>query len=339
MVVAKKFLLAKHFQGEPKENDFQMVEETLPSIKDGEYLVEAVFLSVDPYMRAYAHNIPEGSLMVGGQIGKILESKNSKFPVGKYVFGDFGWCSYTINDGNAPDRKGPRISPPFVLPDFGNVPLSVGLGALGMPGLTAYFGFLDICKPKPGETVCVSGAAGAVGSLVGQIAKIKECKVIGIAGSDEKGSYLTDVLGFDKFVNYKKDNIDKKLTEIAKDGIDCYFDNVAGEISTTVMKHMNIKGRVSVCGSISSYNFDYVHDPPKVTVPFPYILNKNLHLQGFQSSLYIHRFNECFTQMLQWINQKKIRHPETITTGFENMPKAFIEMLQGKNLGKAIVKV
>ncbi|XP_060535060.1 prostaglandin reductase 1-like isoform X2 [Cylas formicarius] len=251
MVKSKVFIFRKHFDGLPKPGDLELVEEELPPLKDGECLVEAVYLSVDPYMRAHAPNLRLDTPFIGSQVAIIKESKNSKFPVGKYITGMFGWRTHSIvSDATI----GWPSMPTYVLPDFGKLPISLALGALGTPGNTAYLGFLEICQPKSGETVVVSGAAGAVGNQVGQIAKIKGCKVIGIAGSDEKGKWLVDDLKFDHFINYKTQNVDEALKELAPEGIDCYFDNVGGEISTIVLNNMNAYGRVSVCGSISGYN-------------------------------------------------------------------------------------
>lgn len=227
---------------------------------------------------------------------------------------------------------------PYVLPKFGNLPSSLGLGHLGMPGNTAYFGFLDICQPKEGEVVVVSGAAGAVGSLVGQIAKIKGCKVIGIAGSDDKCAWLKEEVGFDHAINYKTQSIDDELKKCAPDGIDCYFDNVGGEISSAVINQMRDYGRIAVIGSISSNNLP-VSEWPKVPVLQPTFNQRQLKMQGFLVVSQWDRWFEGITQLKKWIEEGKINYRETVTHGFENMPQALIEMLQGKNFGKAIVKV
>lgn len=223
----------------------------------------------------------------------------------------------------------------YMLPDFGNESLSMALGALGMPGNTAYFGFLEICKPKKGETVVVTGAAGAVGSLVGQIAKLKGCKVIGFAGSDEKCRWLENELGFDKVINYKNGDMDKALREAAPEGVDCFFENVGGELGSIILHQMNLYGRISVCGGISGYN------DQKVLVPSPQIaINMNqLEVIGFVVHRWVDRWFEGIEEMLQWIQEGKIKCHETVTQGFENMPKAFIEMMRGKNTGKAVVQV
>ncbi|KAJ8927307.1 hypothetical protein NQ314_020243 [Rhamnusium bicolor] len=223
MVKAKVYIFDKQFDGFPKESDLKLTEEELPPLKDGEFLAEAVYLSVDPYMRAYAPRLPLGTTFIGSQVAKILESKNSNFPVDKYVVGQFGWRTHTISDG----KPVAGFSGAYLLPDFGDQPLSYSLGILGMPGNTAYFGFLEILKPKAGETLVVTGAAGAVGSIVGQLGKIKGCTVIGIAGSEEKGKWLVDELGFDHVINYKTADLNEVLPKVAPKGIDLYFDNVS----------------------------------------------------------------------------------------------------------------
>ncbi|XP_044264305.1 prostaglandin reductase 1-like isoform X2 [Tribolium madens] len=337
MVIAKKITINKRFDGMPKPSDFKTIEEELPPLKTNEFLAEAVFLSVDPYMRAYAHNIPLGATMVGTQVAKIIESRNEKYPVGKHVVGKFDWRSHTISSGLPSHVQGAGNAPaPYLVPDLGDLPMSYLLGVLGMPGSTAYFGLLDVCMPKCGEIVAVSGAAGAVGSIVGQIAKIGGCKVVGITGSERKGRFLVDQMGFDGFVNYKTDDIAQKLDQLVPEGIDCYFDNVAGEISSAVIRHMREYGRISVCGSISSYNYD-VSDPPRVVQH--HMVRKQLTMKGFQNYLYQDRASEAFQKTLNWLQKGKMKYCETITEGFDNMVQAFIEMLQGKNLGKAIVKV
>ncbi|KAG5684369.1 hypothetical protein PVAND_013604 [Polypedilum vanderplanki] len=331
MVKAKKFIYAKAFKGEPTLDNFKLVEEDdLPELKDGEILIEAIHLSVDPYMRPYMLAFPIGSLMIGGQVSKVIESKNGKFPVGSIVFAQAGWRTHTIL--NPAIQK---INELTLLPDFRSVPYSSAIGACGMPGNTAYFGFLEICHPKEGETVVVTGAAGAVGSLVGQIAKIKGCKVIGFAGSDEKCRWLETELGFDKAINYKSENIEDQLKKAAPKGVDCYFDNVGGELSSVIIQQMNLFGRISVCGAISGYN------DQKITVPAPqkYFVWNQLKMEGFIVHRWTDRWMEGITQMLKWIQEGKIKYEETVTKGFENMPKAFIDMLNGKNTGKAVVNV
>lgn len=328
MVKARKYILEKIFDGVPKRDDLKLVEEELPPLKDGEFLAEAVYLSVDPYMRSYAPNLPLKSTFIGLQVAKITESKHPKYVVGQHVVGDFGWRTHTISKGEGNVK---------LLLDFQGLPLSLGVGVLGMPGNSAYFGFLEICKPKAGETVVVSGAAGAVGSHVGQIAKIKGCKVIGIAGSEEKGKWLTKELGFDHFINYKTENIEEALKKAAPNGVDCYFDNVGGELSSTVIYQMNEFGRVSICGAIAGYNEKEVLKVTAINMP---VLFQQIKIEGF---IIWNRWNDVWDegikQNLHWIKEGKLKYYETVTNGFENMFDAFVDMLKGGNTGKAVVKV
>jgi prostaglandin reductase 1 len=241
-----------------------------------------------------------------------------------------GWRSHTIVD----PKKFSNKHDLYLLPDFGGLPYSLAVGALGMPGNSAYYGFLELCKPKAGETVVVTGAAGAVGSLVGQIAKIKGCKVVGFAGSDEKCKWLEDELGFDKAINYKNGDMAKALKEAAPEGVDCYFDNVGGELSYIIIDQMNQFGRISICGAISSYNGQQIMVPA-----FQTFHRRMLRMEGFMNYRWINEWmEEGMFEVLKWIQEGKIKYRETITEGFENTAKAFIEMMNGKNIGKAVVK-
>jgi len=335
MVKAKVYKYVKAFEGVPKKTDLKLVEEDLPPLKDGEFLAEAVYLSVDPYMRKHIVQFPTGITMIGGQVAKITDSKHPEFPVGKFVVTKSGWRSHSIINGDEP-----RKIEPYILPDLGNLSPSLGLGVLGAPGNTAYFLFLDVCKPKAGETMVVSGAGGAVGSLVGQIGKIKGLKVIGIAGTEEKGQWITKELGFDHFINYKTQNIDQELSKLAPNGVDCYFDNVGGQISATVLGHMNRLGRVCTCGNISDYNTgnpyaDLLAKQDNKAV----VDSKQLHVARFLVSEKADQWFDGINQMHQWVKEGKLKYRETFTNGFENMYEAFVDMLKGGNIGKAIVKV
>ncbi|XP_050099331.1 prostaglandin reductase 1-like [Anopheles aquasalis] len=332
MVVASKWIYAKAFDGLPNDANFKLEQETLPDeLAENEFLVEAEYLSVDPYMRPYMERYPVGSVMIGGQVGKVTVSRNPAFPVGATVFGNFGWRTHTVVD---PARY-TGSNTPYVLPSFGSHPRSLALGVLGMPGNTAYFGFLEICKPQPGETVVVSGAAGAVGSVVGQIAKIKGCTVIGVAGSEAKCRWLKE-LGFDATIDYRAvSDFGAALKAAAPKGVDCYFDNVGGTISAAVLQQMNLYGRISVCGTISNYNERRVQvDDPQREFVF-----KQLRQEGFIVSRWHERWLEGITQNLRWIEEGKLRYQETTTNGFAQMPKAFVDMLTGGNTGKAVVQV
>ncbi|CAH0715427.1 unnamed protein product, partial [Brenthis ino] len=331
---AQKYVLTKYFQGEPKKSDFKIVEEELPELKDGEILTEAEYLSVDPYMRAYMIGYRLPTQMIGGQVAKVIASRDKNIRVGSYVTGMLGWRTHTIVNVNKVDPS--NFLPLTVLPDIKPHPVSLALGILGMPGNTAFFGLKEICKPKSGETIVITGAAGAVGSHVGQIGKILGCRVVGFAGTDEKCRYLEKELGFDHAFNYKTCNIKDALKKGAPNYVDCYFDNVGGEISTTIMNYMNKFGRVAVCGSISSYNDVTL---PKVSIVQPAIVFKELKVEGFLVHRWTNRWQEGINENLKWLNEGKLSYKEKVYYGFNNMVEALVGILKGENTGKAVVKV
>ncbi|KAL0841454.1 hypothetical protein ABMA28_015140 [Loxostege sticticalis] len=343
MVTARKFVIKQAFNGVPKKEDFEIVEYELPPLKDNEILIKSEWIGVDPYHRGGAHLQTVPYDQFGYQVGVVVQSKNLKYPRGTKVVSFEGWCTYFILNPNLPSRHQFFYDSIYKLPDLQGLPDSLGVGAIGMPGVTAYFGFLEYCKPVAGETVVVTGAAGAVGSLVGQIAKIKGCKVIGFAGSDEKVKWLETELGFDKAINYKTADVYKALKEVAPEGVDCYFDNVGGEISSAIISQMRLRGRVTVCGSISAYNekdlFDY-STLPKATIIQPFVLANQLKVKGF-GYLYVgfSRWSEAFNELTKWIKSGQLKAPEHITEGFDNLYDAFVGMLAGENFGKSVVKV
>ena len=331
--VNRQFKLAARPVGMPKESDFQLVEASIPTLEDGQILLRTLFLSVDPYMRGritgirtYADPVDIGQVMVGGTVGQVVQSRNPKFQVGDIAEGYWGWQEYGVSDGRKLRKLDPKVAP-----------VSTAIGVLGMPGMTAYFGLLEICKPKAGETVVVSGAAGAVGSLVGQIAKIIGCRAVGTAGSDEKIAWITKELGFDGAFNYKttQDYV-ATLKELCPKGIDCYFDNVGGPVTDAIFPVLNTKGRVAICGQISQYNAAKPEPGPRI---FGYLLTKQARAEGFLVYQFADRNPEGIAQMAQWIEEGKIKYREQIVEGFENTPRAFIGMLQGENTGKMLVKV
>jgi prostaglandin reductase 1 len=258
---------------------------------------------------------------------RVIQSKNDNYPVGSTVFGNFGWRSLTIVDPKSFKNK----YDVYLLPDLGELPSSLALGALGMPGNSAYYGILEICQPKEGEVVVVSAAAGAVGSLVGQIAKIKGCRVIGFAGSDEKCKWLEDELNFDKAINHKTADIEQQLKEAAPDGIHCYFDNVGGELSSIVIEQMRMFGRISICGAITG----------RVMIPSSTNFNRrSLRMEGCLNYRWFEQWMDGgMFEMLKWVQEGNVKCKETITDGFENTSRAFIELFTGGNVGKAIVKI
>jgi prostaglandin reductase 1 len=261
---------------------------------------------------------------------RVIESKNSNYEVGAKVFAQVGWRTHTqLNPQDYPQHEF------YKLPDFGKFPLSYGLSVLGVPGNTARFGLLEICQPKAGEVCVVTGAAGAVGSIAGQIAKSKGCKVIGFAGSDAKCKWLEEEVGFDKAINYKSENVEKLLKEAAPDGVDVFFDNVGGMLGHIVQEQMRMFGRISLCGCISTYNDEAIMVPALTTFH-----RRNLKLEGF--NVHVRWSNRCMEgiqENLKLLSDGKLKNAETITQGFEYMPQAFMEMLKGRNTGKAVVKV
>ncbi|XP_014739589.1 PREDICTED: prostaglandin reductase 1 isoform X2 [Sturnus vulgaris] len=270
----------------------------------------------------------EGDIMIGTQVARIVESKNPAFTVGTFVVGDKGWRTHFISDG-----KDLQLLPSN-WPE--SLPKSLALGTVGMPGLTAYFGLLEVCKMKPGETVLVNAAAGAVGSVVGQLAKIGGCKVVGCAGSDDKVAYLKKI-GFDEAFNYKTvKSLDEALHKASPDGYDCFFDNVGGEFATVAINQMKKYGRIAVCGAISQYNDSVPQKGPYVQIPMVF---KELQMEGFIVTRWNNRWKEGLQALLKWVVEGKVKYHEHVTEGFENMPMAFIGMLKGENLGKAVVKV
>uniref|UniRef100_K9IZX3 Prostaglandin reductase 1 n=1 Tax=Desmodus rotundus TaxID=9430 RepID=K9IZX3_DESRO len=328
MVCAKSWTLKKHFEGHPTNGNFEMKTVELPPLKNGEVLLEALFLTVDPYMRLAAKRLKEGDTMMGEQVARVVESKNSAFPTGTIVSAPSGWTTYSISDGKQLETL------PEEWPD--TLPLSLRLGTVGMPGLTAYFGLLDICGAKGGDTVLVNAAAGAVGSVVGQIAKLKGCKVVGAAGSDDKVAYLKK-LGFDVAFNYKTvESLEETLKKASPDGYNCYFDNVGGEFSNVVIPQMKKFGRIALCGAISTYNLTRPLPPGP---PPEFIIYQQLRMEGFIVTRWQGEVRQkALKDLLKWVTEGKIQYNEYITEGFENMPAAFMGMLKGDNLGKAVVK-
>jgi leukotriene B4 12-hydroxydehydrogenase/15-oxo-prostaglandin 13-reductase len=331
--VTCQFKLAARPVGLPKESDFTLTTAPMPAPADGQVLVKTVFLSVDPYMRGritgvrtYADPVNIGDVMQGGTVGQVVQSKSSDFASGDFVTGQWGWQEHAAVDAKHIRKLDPKLAP-----------VSTALGVLGMPGMTAYFGFLDICTPKAGETVVVSGAAGAVGSLVGQIAKIKGCRTIGIAGADSKIDWMVKELGFDAAFNYKVvSDYGAKLKELCPSGIDCYFDNVGGAITDAVFPLMNVFGRMSICGQISQYNLDKPEPGPRI---LGVVLVRQLKVEGFIVTRFQNKMPEGVAQMAQWMREGKLKHREEVVEGFENTVKAFIGMLKGDNTGKMLVRV
>ena len=329
----KQWILNEFPVGEIKDNDLILKDSNLDNISDGEVLIRNIYLSLDPANRgwmsgkaSYVDAMQIGDVMRGGTIGAIEESKNEKFKKGDVVQYQGGWQEYCINDG-----KGLRI-----IPLNTGLPMPSFLSIMGMPGMTAYFGLLDVLKPKESETLVVSGAAGAVGSIVSQIAKIKGCRVIGIAGSEEKCNWLLNDLKIDGVINYKTENVSARLKELCPNGIDMYFDNVGGEISEAVINRFNIGGRMSICGQISGYNSETLQPGPRNWIN---ILIKRLKVQGFIVFDYQARAQEAFADMPKWIAEGKLQHKNHIVDGLENAVASLKMLFSGENKGKMIVKI
>ena len=328
----KKWILNKRPIGYPKEDDFKLIESSVDKLDEGEILIESHYLSLDPYMRgrmndskSYAPSIKLGGIITGEVVGKVVQSKSKLFNEGDYATAHIGWQKYGKIDGASARKIDPELAP-----------ISTSLGILGMPGLTAYFGFLDVCSPKPGDTVVVSAASGAVGAIVGQIAKIMGCKVIGIAGSDVKTDYCLYELGFDNVINYKTDNILTKISEYAPSGVDIYFDNVGGEISDNVISNLSIGARIAICGQISLYNLEENEKGDRVGST---LLIKQASMTGFLVFQFKSRYQEGLSKLSQWLLDEKIKYKEDIVSGIENAPDTFIGMMKGKNFGKLLIKI
>nr|WP_269321867.1 NADP-dependent oxidoreductase [Oceanobacillus salinisoli] len=328
----RSILLISRPEGMPSQDNFQITTNPIPNINEDEVLVRAIYLSVDPYMRGrmsgkktYIDPFKLNKPLIGGVVGKVVESKNSHFQVGDIVQGYMRWADYSVSEGKDLRKIDPTIAP-----------ISTSLGVVGMPGLTAYVGLLDIGKPKKGETVVISGAAGAVGTVVGQIAKLKGCRVVGISGSDKKNKYLENELGFDETINYKTENVNEELKVACPNGVDIYFDNVGGSISDAVMKRINFFSRIVLCGQISQYNNKKVDYGPRMQQQ---ILTHSAIMQGFIIRNYTNRYEEGFQQLGKWVKEGKIKYRETTIEGLENAPDAFIGLFHGENIGKQLVKV
>ncbi|TPG68066.1 NADP-dependent oxidoreductase [Brevibacillus laterosporus] len=328
-----QILLTSRPVGTPTSNNFAFITSSIPQPNDNQLLIRTLYLSVDPYMRgrmniqeSYIPPFQLNEVITGGVIGEVIETKSSDFQVGDVVLGHLGWQNYSVADANQVKKINADLAP-----------ITTALGVLGMPGMTAYFGLLDIGQPQEGETVVISGAAGAVGMLVGQIAKMKGARVVGIAGSDEKIRYLIEELGFDTAINYKTtSNIQLELAKACPNGVDIYFDNVGGTISDAVLSLINQGARIPICGQISLYNSEKQDVGPRIQVQ---LLRKMATMKGFLVGQYTDRYEEGMTQMAQWIKEGKIKYSENIVEGLENTPKAFLGLFSGDNTGKQLVKV
>jgi NADPH-dependent curcumin reductase CurA len=331
--INRQIFFVKRPVGMPDESCFELVVSSVPQTADGQILLRTKYLSVDPYMRSrmndrrsYVAPFQLNEVLSGGIVGEVIESRSENFVKGNFVVGNLGWQDYSI----AGEKEVRKINSEIA-------PVSTALGVLGMPGLTAYFGLLYIGEPKQGETVVVSGAAGAVGMIAGQIAKIHDCRVVGIAGSDRKTKYLVDELGFDAAINYRTaQNLRNSLKEACPAGVDIYFDNVGGEISDAVISLINKYARIPLCGQISLYNESQIPTGPRIQ---PRLLTFSALMKGFIVHNYEDQFDEGLRQLACWLKEKNLKYAENIIDGLENAPKAFLGLFKGENLGKQLVRV
>lgn len=330
-LINKQILLKSSPIGEPKESDFALTEIPVPEPGEGEILSRTIYLSLDPYMRgrisggpSYAASVELNSVIVGGTVSQVIKSNHPQFQPGDFVLSRNGWQTYAVSSADTLRKLDPSLAP-----------LSYSLGVLGMPGHTAYAALLDVGQPKPGETVVISAASGAVGSVAGQIAKIKGARVVGIVGSDDKRDFILKELGFDAAINRKTQELYPALKEAAPNGIDVYFDNTAGVILETVLQQINLGARIVLVGLISQYNATSVPPGPNL---LPLLIKRAL-IKGFLVGDYQHLFDDFLRDVSGWLQSGQIKYKEDVVVGLENAPRAFIGLLQGENFGKLIVKV
>ena len=331
-----QFRLAARPVGLPKRSDWQETTETVGEIADGEIIVKALYLSLDPAMRgwmndarSYIRPVALGEVMRAGGVGVVLASKSPRFAVGDHVSGAIGVQQYYV--GAADDK-----SAAFFKIDPAVAPLTTWMNTLGMPGMTGYFGLIDVGQPKAGETVVVSGAAGAVGMTVGQVAKQLGCRVVGIAGGKDKCDFVVKELGFDACIDYKGGSVKDGLKEHCPDGVDIFFDNVGGEILDTVLTRINMKARIIICGAISQYNNT---TPVKGPANYLALLVNRARMEGIVVFDYASRFPEGVAAMAKWLKQGSFKSKEDIVDGIENFPEALLMLFEGKNFGKLVLKV
>lgn len=332
----RRIVLASRPVGEPSVDNFRLEQVPLPQLAEGEVLLRTRYLSLDPYMRgrmsagpSYAPPVALDAVMVGGTVSEVVSSRNPQFKEGELVNGFSGWQEYALSKGNDLMKVDPRIPRP-----------SYALGVLGMPGLTAYVGLLDIGEPKAGETVVLAASTGAVGSVVGQIAKLKGCRVVGIAGAREKCEYAVEELGYDACISHYDADMASQLKAACPEGIDVYFENVGGSSWEAVMPLLNNFARVPVCGLIAHYNQTSLPPgPDRMSLLQGIILRRSIKMQGFLVGNYLHRLPDFVSDMTGWLADGKIVYREDVVEGLENAPEAFLGLFSGENFGKLVVKV
>ncbi|HAS8486623.1 TPA: NADP-dependent oxidoreductase [Vibrio vulnificus] len=332
----RQIVLASRPVGAPTTENFALKQSDIPTPAQGEMLLRSVYLSLDPYMRgrmsdakSYAEPVGIDEVMVGGTVCQVEVSNHAEFEVGEWVLAYTGWQDYAISNGEGLIKLGKQPSHP-----------SYALGVMGMPGFTAYMGLLDIGQPKEGDTLVVAAATGAVGSMVGQIGKLKGCRVIGIAGGEEKCQFAKETLGFDECIDHKATDFAEQLAKVCHNGIDIYFENVGGKVFDAVMPLLNTGARIPLCGLISQYNATSLPEgPDRMSMLMAQLLIKRIKMQGFIIfDDYGHRYGEFAADMSQWLAQGKIHYREHLVQGLENAPDAFIGLLEGKNFGKMVVQ-
>ncbi|WP_296223686.1 NADP-dependent oxidoreductase [Ralstonia sp. UBA689] len=334
--VNRRIVLASRPRGTPTPENFRIEETAVPQPQDGEVLLRTLYLSLDPYMRnlmdevgpGYAQPVAVGAPMVGGTVSRVVASRHPQFHEGDLVLGGGGWQDYAVAAGQELTPLGDMAEP------------SLALGGLGMPAFTAYVGLLDIGQPKAGETVVVAAATGAVGAVVGQLAKLKGARVIGIAGGADKCRYAVETLGFDVCLDRREPDLARRLAEACPDGIDVYFENVGGEVFDAVLPLLNIGARVPVCGFIAHYNDEAVTGPDRLPKLTAAVLQKRIRMQGFIIlDHYADRYDAFQRDMRAWVAAGKVKLREDRIDGLENAPAAFIGLLEGRNFGKLVVRV
>lgn len=335
--INRQIQLASRPAGAPTADNFRLVTIDKPQPKEGELLLRSEYLSLDPYMRgrmndreSYAEPVPLDGVMVGATVCQVESSLHPDFQPGEWVLAYTGWQDYGISTGEGLIKLGSNPQNP-----------SYALGILGMPGFTAYMGLLDIGQPKPGDTLVVAAATGPVGATVGQIGKLKGCRVIGVAGGAEKCRHAKEVLGFDECLDHKADDFAAQLAKACPQGIDIYFENVGGKVFDSVLPLLNTGARVPVCGLISQYNATSLPaGPDRLSLLMGTILTKRIKMQGFIIfDDYGHRYNEFYTEMLSWLQSGQIKYKEQIISGLEQAPEALIGLLEGQNFGKLVIQV
>ncbi|MEQ9893045.1 NADP-dependent oxidoreductase [Pectobacterium aroidearum] len=335
--INRRVVLAQRPHGAPTQENFRLEQQAVPSVDAGQVLLRSVFLSLDPYMRgrmsdapSYAKPVELNDVMVGGTISRVVESKHPDYQAGDWVLSYSGWQDYAVSDGKGLTNLGQSPTNP-----------SYALGVLGMPGFTAYMGLTDIGQPKAGETLVVAAATGPVGATVGQIGKLKGCRVVGVAGGAEKCRYAVEVLGFDVCLDHRADDFAEQLKQACPKGIDIYFENVGGKVFDAVLPLLNTSARIPVCGLVSGYNATGLPDgPDRLPLLMGTILKKRIRMQGFIIfDDYGHRFEEFWKDVSPWVAEGKIKYREEIVDGLENAPDAFIGLLHGRNFGKLVVRI